>query len=283
MLSVQVHPPDGQAGLPPGESGKTEAWVVLDAAPESRIYAGLRPGTTRDGLREAIRTGTVADCLEHFTPVPGDAVFLPAGTVHALGGNLLVFEIQQNSDVTYRLYDWNHVDPGSGQPRPLHVEQALACVNYAEERSPLAVSGVVGSSVEQVIACLDFSSTTVGLVVPEKVSGCVDPGVPGLGLGSSRAGLALPGALDPPPVERERLFHCPYFHVWRLRGQSPFGVGAAGFLRILACIKGRGEVEHLGSLHEMETGDVLLLPAAVGVCLFRPHEGVTLLEIGLQG
>ena len=104
MLSVQVHPTD------PG-TAKTEAWVVLEAGTKSRIYAGLKPGTTEADLRRALTNGSVADYLACFHPKPGDAVFLPAGTVHSLGGGVVVFEVQQNSDVTFRLFDWNHVDP----------------------------------------------------------------------------------------------------------------------------------------------------------------------------
>jgi mannose-6-phosphate isomerase len=131
MLSVQVHPSDaGTDLLPKGESGKTEAWVVLKAGPASRIYAGLRPGVTEAGLRQAIANGGVADQLAYITPQPGDAVFIPAGTVHSLGGGVVVFEVQQNSDVTFRLYDWSHVDVQTGQPRPLQVQQALACIDF---------------------------------------------------------------------------------------------------------------------------------------------------------
>jgi len=133
MLSVQVHPTDMHTDLlPAGETGKTEAWVVLEAGANSRIYAGLKPGTTEAGLRQALANGGVADRLAYFTPKPGDAVFLPAGTVHTLGGDVVVFEVQENSDVTFRLYDWNHVDAKTGKPRALQVDQALACVDFAE-------------------------------------------------------------------------------------------------------------------------------------------------------
>jgi mannose-6-phosphate isomerase len=140
MLSVQVHPGDtDEALLPAGETGKTEAWVVLETGPESRIYAGLKPGTTMRDLRKALADGTVADRLACFTPKPGDGVFLPAGTVHALGGDIVVFEVQENSDVTFRLYDWDHVDANTGQARALQVEQALACIDLAEhDAGPVA-------------------------------------------------------------------------------------------------------------------------------------------------
>jgi len=133
MLSVQVHPSDAHTDLlPEGETGKTEAWVVLESRPESRIYAGLKIGTTADDLRRSFTNGTVEDQLASFTPKPGDGVFLPAGTVHALGGNVVVFEVQENSDVTFRLYDWGHVDAKTGKPRALQFDKALACIDFAQ-------------------------------------------------------------------------------------------------------------------------------------------------------
>jgi len=230
MLSVQVHPSDAHTDLlPAGETGKTEAWVVLEAGPKSRIYAGLKPGTSPDDLRRALTSGVVADHLACFTPKPGDGVFLPAGTVHALGGDVVVFEVQQNSDVTFRLYDWGHLDAKTGQPRALQVDQALGCIDFAE--------GAVGP-VEPVV-----EATT--------------------------------------PVERERLFHCDQFCLWRLRGQSQFPVGAAGVPRVLICIEGTGRVEHGGATYAVGKGDVLLLPAVVGASAFRPSNAVTLLEVAL--
>ncbi len=133
MLSVQVHPSDRNAAyIPPGESGKTEAWVVLEAGSESRIYAGLKPGVTEATLRQALADGTTADQLPCFNPKPGDGVLLPAGAVHSLGGDIVVFEVQQNSDVTFRLYDWDHIDAKTGQRRPLQVDQAMACIDFAQ-------------------------------------------------------------------------------------------------------------------------------------------------------
>src|SRR6202167_4134201 len=133
MLSVQVHPTKANTNLlPAGETPKTEAWVVLEAGTQSRIYAGLKPDTTETDLREALTNGTVADHLACLTPKPGDAVFLRAGTVHSLGGDLVVFEVQQNSDVIFRLYDWDHIDPKTGHKRALQIEQALACIDYAQ-------------------------------------------------------------------------------------------------------------------------------------------------------
>jgi len=134
-LSVQVHPNDQQAArLDPPELGKSEAWVVLEAEPEGVIYAGLKPGVDRQMLAEAVREGRCETLLHLIRPQAGDCVFLPAGTVHALGAGLLVAEIQQASDTTFRLFDWNRLGP-DGKPRPLHVEQALEVIDF--ERGPV--------------------------------------------------------------------------------------------------------------------------------------------------
>ena len=140
-----------------------------------------------------------------------------------------MFEVQQNSDVTFRLYDWDHVDAKTGQPRALQVDQALACIDFADR-----AGGLVTPVVE---------STT--------------------------------------PVGRERLFDCEHFRLWRLRGELPFTVGAAGVPRVLVCIEGAGQVEHGRATYALAKGDVMLLPAAVGACTFRPRSAVSLLEIAI--
>jgi mannose-6-phosphate isomerase len=129
-LSVQVHPNERDVvRLWPGEGSKTEAWFVLAAAPTSRVYAGLLPGVDEKRLRAALKDGTVGDCLHQFQPRAGDCVFLPAGTVHAVGGGVLMAEVQQTSDATFRLFDWNRRD-AKGQMRQLHIEESLACINW---------------------------------------------------------------------------------------------------------------------------------------------------------
>ncbi len=129
-LSVQVHPNDQQAALlDPPDLGKTEAWVVVDALPGSFIYAGLLNGIDRDALAEAVAVGRTETVLHRMEAKPGDCIFIPAGTVHAIGAGLLVAEIQQASDTTYRLFDWNRVDT-DGKPRELHIEQALDVIDY---------------------------------------------------------------------------------------------------------------------------------------------------------
>jgi mannose-6-phosphate isomerase len=131
-LSVQVHPSDAYQELTAGaDTGKTEAWVVLQGGPDARVYAGLKPPATAEALRRALTNGTVAEQLASFTPKSADAVLIPAGIVHSLR-DVVVFEVQQSSDVTFRLYDWDQLDPRTGQGRLLQVEQALACIDFQQ-------------------------------------------------------------------------------------------------------------------------------------------------------
>ncbi len=186
MVSVQVHPADCQTEfLPAGETGKTEAWVVLEATAKSLIYAGLKTGTTAEELRRALANQTVADDLVSFTPKVGDGVFLPAGTVHSLGGGVVVFEVQQNSDVTFRLYDWDRVDAKTGQPRALHVDQALACIDFSQGAVAPVVPQVEATTPvvrERLFQCDHFSlwrlrgesPFTVGVVDLPRVLVCID-------------------------------------------------------------------------------------------------------------
>lgn len=129
-LSVQVHPDDEQARrFDPQENGKTEAWVVIDAEPGSLIFAGLQPHIDRQRLEAALAAHRVAECLHSFPARAGDAVFVPAGTVHAIGEGVLLAEVQQPSALTFRLDDWGRLD-AAGRPRALHIPQALECIDY---------------------------------------------------------------------------------------------------------------------------------------------------------
>ena len=165
MLSVQVHPTKANTNLlPAGETAKSEAWVVLEAGAQSRIYAGLKAGTTAADVRRALANGTVAELLAGFTPKPGDGVFIQAGTVHSLGGDVVVFEIQQNSDVTFRLYDWGHVDAKTGElvapvlesATPVKREQLFDCEYFRLWRvagvSPFSVGA---TALPRVLVCIE--------------------------------------------------------------------------------------------------------------------------------
>jgi mannose-6-phosphate isomerase len=154
-LSVQVHPDDAAAAnLTPPDLGKTEAWVVLHAEPGSRIYAGLKAGCDKAKLRAALAEGSIEQWLHSFEPQEGDCVFIPAGTVHALGAGLLVAEIQQASDTTYRLYDWGRLGP-DGKPRELHVEPSLAAIDYSAVHMAPQQPKTPGEA-ECLVACDEF-------------------------------------------------------------------------------------------------------------------------------
>lgn len=128
-LSVQVHPGNDYARLPQGELGKTEMWYVLDAKPDAKIIYGLKPGVTRESFSQAIADNRIMDSLQEVEASAGDSFYIPAGTVHALCAGVLVAEIQQNSDTTYRLYDYDR--PGlDGKPRELHIEDSLEVTAY---------------------------------------------------------------------------------------------------------------------------------------------------------
>jgi mannose-6-phosphate isomerase len=144
-LSVQVHPnAEAVRRLRPGEGSKTEAWFVLEAQPGSRIFAGLKPGVDERALRARLTEGEVAACLHSFEPQPGDSVFLPAGTVHAVGGGVLIAEVQQTSDATFRLFDWNRRD-AQGKGRTLHIEESLASIDWNQGPiRPVSVPGFAG-------------------------------------------------------------------------------------------------------------------------------------------
>ncbi len=128
-LSVQVHPDDEKGRKLAGDNGKTETWVILAADPGSLIYAGLRPGVGAEQLREAIESGQVEPLLHRFEARPGDSILIEAGTVHAIGAGVLLAEIQQMSDATFRVFDWNRVGT-DGKPRELHIRQAMESIDF---------------------------------------------------------------------------------------------------------------------------------------------------------
>jgi len=127
-LSLQVHPPAERAQELAGEP-KTEIWFFLETAPEAEILAGLKDGVGKAEFEKALSSGTVADCFHRLKTEPGAAMFLPSGRVHAIGAGNVILEIQQNSDTTYRVYDWDRKDD-SGKPRALHVKEALASIRW---------------------------------------------------------------------------------------------------------------------------------------------------------
>lgn len=129
-LSVQVHPSDELAAVRHGAFGKTEMWYILSCRPDARLYIGFREGVTREMYEAAVAAGTVGELLNEIPAAPGDAFFIPAGTVHSIGEGIVLAEIQQTSDITYRIFDWNRTD-GQGRPRELHTALALDAIDFA--------------------------------------------------------------------------------------------------------------------------------------------------------
>jgi len=229
VLSVQVHPSDDQKQyIPQGDTGKTEAWVVLEAGGNALIYSGLKKGTDEADLRKALDEHKVADYLHAFTPKPGDGVFIHSGTVHTLA-DVVVFEVQENSDTTYRLYDWDRIDAKTGKPRELDVDKAIACI--------------------------DFSLTDIGPVKPK--------------------------VIEEKPVLRAELFNNEHFILWRMNADEKFAVGAEDVPRILVCIDGKGDIAFDGANYSIKKGDVVLLPAELGVMDIIPQGKISLLEIAI--
>ena len=128
-LSLQVHPP---AALAPKFNGepKTEMWYFLETALHAEIYAGLKKGVDRTAFEQALSAKTVADCFHRLKTQPGETMFLPSGRVHAIGAGNVILEIQQNSDTTFRVYDWDRVDAKTGKERDLHVQESLECIDF---------------------------------------------------------------------------------------------------------------------------------------------------------
>ncbi|HOW71255.1 MAG TPA: class I mannose-6-phosphate isomerase [Phycisphaerae bacterium] len=136
-LSVQVHPSEAVARRLGGQVRvKHEAWYVLDAESGGAIYHGLEPGVDGRTFREAMLTGQVDGVLRDIPVVAGDCYYLPSGTPHALGAGVLVAEVQTPSDVTYRTYDWGRIDPTTGRPRLLHLDQAIECIDFSSPSPP---------------------------------------------------------------------------------------------------------------------------------------------------
>jgi len=170
-LSVQVHPGDEYGLRHEGEFGKTEMWVVLHAAPGAELIYGFRRGASRDAYAAVIGTERSADDLHRVAVQAGDVIFVPAGAIHALGPGIIVAEIQQNSDTTYRIFDW-------GRPRPLHLEQALAVLDFdLVEPAPAPPKLLMEEDdlrIEQLAACPYFETERVTLPAGSEYFGLCD-------------------------------------------------------------------------------------------------------------
>ena len=129
-LSIQVHPP-GHLAADLGGEPKTEMWYIADADPGAKLYVGLKEGVSRQDFEEAIQDGSVESCVHPIEARAGESIFIPSGRLHAIGAGFLIHEIQQNSDTTYRVFDWNRMGL-DGKPRELHVEESLASIDFKD-------------------------------------------------------------------------------------------------------------------------------------------------------
>ncbi|MES2569884.1 MAG: class I mannose-6-phosphate isomerase, partial [Verrucomicrobiota bacterium] len=158
-LSVQVHPPAEIAARLGGEP-KTEMWYLLDTLLDADLYAGLNAGVTRTDFEQALAKGEVANLVHRLPARAGDALFIPSGRIHAIGAGNLVFEVQQNSDTTYRVFDWNRLGL-DGFPRELHLSESLESINFHD--SEPQITRPVG---ELIVECDDFRVEKWALTVP---------------------------------------------------------------------------------------------------------------------
>lgn len=169
VLSVQVHPSAAVAARLGGSVRvKHEAWYILSAEPGAAIYHGLEPGVTAQRFREAMLTGQVEGVLRRVPVREGECYFLPSGTPHALGAGILAAEVQTPSDTTFRTYDWGRVDPKSGLPRELHLEQAIACIDFDSPppppKQPRSHTVSLWTAVTSLVTCPAFAIELVRMV-----------------------------------------------------------------------------------------------------------------------
>lgn len=156
-LSIQVHPDDAfGATLDPPDLGKTEAWIVMDAKPGAKIYAGLKEGVSEADFRAAAASGETPSMMHSFEPQVGDCVFIKAGTQHAIGAGLLIAEIQQASNTTFRIDDWGRVD-ADGNPRDLHIEQGIAATDFARGPVTSQTAETDSDGIDTLIECDKFT------------------------------------------------------------------------------------------------------------------------------
>lgn len=167
-LSLQVHPDDPYASSSesPGEWGKTEAWYIIEAEPGAWVVKGTKRGTTREGFLEALERGKLEECLNFLPVCPGDVFFIPPGTLHAVGAGIVLLEVQQNSDLTYRVYDW-------GRPRELHQRKALEVIDFSssEDRVHPVLLSPQPQKGELLVDCDKFIMELWDLSQPYKIRG----------------------------------------------------------------------------------------------------------------
>ncbi|MEI8165845.1 MAG: type I phosphomannose isomerase catalytic subunit [Chloroflexales bacterium] len=175
-LSIQVHPDDAYAHsheAATGFHGKMEAWYILDAAPGATVTYGLSQPCTRDEFAAAVRVGTVERLMAHLPVAPGDVIFVPAGTLHAINAGIVLFEIQQKSDLTYRVYDYDRLDAKTGLPRELHIAKALDISHFGPASGAKVPPLALSPGRDLLVACTYFALERWTVTAP--LAGVTDP------------------------------------------------------------------------------------------------------------
>lgn len=167
VLSIQVHPGDELARERHDSYGKTEMWYVIDAAPGASLYMGFKENVTREQYLDAVAKGILPQLLNRIEVSPGEAYFIPAGTIHAIGKGLLIAEIQQTSDITYRVDDWGRLDD-NGNPRQLHTELAVDALDFTQGEKLNVTAQSIENKAVQLVECKYFTTNTL------KVNGSVE-------------------------------------------------------------------------------------------------------------
>ncbi|MCR4994625.1 MAG: class I mannose-6-phosphate isomerase [Bacteroidales bacterium] len=164
-LSIQVHPGEALAQARHGKHGKAEMWYVMDAQPGSSLYVGFNTEISRDEYRRRVADGTITDVLSRFEVQPGDVFYIPPGRVHSISSGILLCEIQQSSDVTYRLYDYHRLGL-DGKPRQLHIEEALDAIDFAVCDNCRTTFQPVRHGVVSLVDCRYFSVNLLAAASP---------------------------------------------------------------------------------------------------------------------
>ncbi|MBQ9660229.1 MAG: class I mannose-6-phosphate isomerase [Bacteroidales bacterium] len=241
-LSIQVHPNDELAARRHGCKGKTEMWYVIGAEPGAKLLSGLKEKITPDDYVRLVAEDRITEVLAEQAVAPGDVFFLPAGRIHAIGGGCLLAEIQQTSDITYRIYDYNR--PGlDGKPRPLHTELAQEAIDYTVYPDYRTHYEVRQNAPVELVKCPYFTTTLLDLTKPE----------------AETAPLSVAGSMD--SSQRESLS--------RHSGRDP---ESPAFL-ILIGLNGSGKVTTEADETTLQAGEAILVPAADGPVTFLPGPG----------
>lgn len=160
VISIQVHPDDELAGERHQSYGKTEMWYVIDCEADAELYIGFKGKVTREQYLEAVEAGNLPTLLNRVKAKPGDTFFIPAGVIHAIGGGNLIAEIQQTSDITYRVDDWGRVDD-AGNPRQLHTELAVDSIDFDNDSNLNVTAAPITNSAVELASCQYFTTNII--------------------------------------------------------------------------------------------------------------------------